>query len=60
VEKKKFKTYLDGQLPMHPKRRVLESLGDGHIRVLEICIFADQSDGHFVEETFLAMKEKVN
>lgn len=43
---------------MHPKRRVLEGLGDGHIRVLKICIFPDQSDGHFVEESFLAVKKK--
>jgi len=51
-----LETHLNCQLPMHPKRRVLEGLGDRHIRIFEICVFPDQSDGHFVEKAFLAVK----
>jgi hypothetical protein len=43
---------------MDPKRRVFQRLGDRHIRVLEICIFPDEGNGHFVEEAFLAVTNK--
>ena len=53
--KKEKSTYLDRQLPMHSEGRVLKRFGDRHIRILQISVLPNKSNGHFVKETFLAV-----
>jgi len=53
--KKEKSTHLDRQLPMYSERRVLKRFGDRHIRILQISVLPNKSNGHFVKETFLAV-----
>ena len=48
-------THMNLQLPVNPKRRVLQRLRHAHITILEVSVLAHQGDVHGVEEAFLAV-----